>query len=132
MNDESNSDISQPQRSRLAKIFLSSGTDPDPRFTLANERTYLAWIRTSLAFLAAGIALEVLSAQFMGYELRKVISVVLITLSMLIGGSACIRWLNVERAMRAREPLPFPALIPGMSIVLLLLTVVLIVRAIVV
>ncbi len=25
------------------------GEDPDPRFTLANERTYLAWVRTGSA-----------------------------------------------------------------------------------
>ncbi|WP_283215114.1 DUF202 domain-containing protein [Pseudofrankia sp. DC12] len=32
------------------------GTDPDYRFSLANERTFLAWIRTALALLAGGIA----------------------------------------------------------------------------
>jgi hypothetical protein len=31
------------------------GTDPDPRFTLANERTFLAWVRTALA-VVAGLA----------------------------------------------------------------------------
>jgi putative membrane protein len=32
------------------------GEEPDYRFTLANERTFLAWIRTSLALLAGGVA----------------------------------------------------------------------------
>ncbi|NLT31088.1 MAG: DUF202 domain-containing protein, partial [Propionibacterium sp.] len=36
-------------RERFPKSVYSTGTEPDPRFTLANERTYLAWIRTSLA-----------------------------------------------------------------------------------
>ncbi len=30
------------------------GEAPDYRFSLANERTFLAWIRTALGFLAAG------------------------------------------------------------------------------
>ena len=32
------------------------GRDPDYRFTLANERTFLAWIRTALALSAGGLA----------------------------------------------------------------------------
>jgi len=34
------------------------GEEPDPRFTLANERTFLAWVRTALALVAGGIGLE--------------------------------------------------------------------------
>ena len=44
-----------PPRKPLSQSLLG-GEEPDPRFTLANERTFLAWIRTSLAFLAGGIA----------------------------------------------------------------------------
>ena len=33
------------------------GHEPDYRFTLANERTFLAYIRTALAFFAAGTAI---------------------------------------------------------------------------
>ncbi|MBU1607433.1 MAG: DUF202 domain-containing protein, partial [Alphaproteobacteria bacterium] len=44
------------ERSRWSHRLLSGGTEPDPRFTLANERTFLAWIRTSLAVLAGGVA----------------------------------------------------------------------------
>ncbi|WP_461636477.1 YidH family protein, partial [Glutamicibacter soli] len=49
--------MTQNDRSKLARTLLPEGSEPDPRFTLANERTFLAWIRTSLAFLAGGIAL---------------------------------------------------------------------------
>jgi uncharacterized membrane protein YidH (DUF202 family) len=44
----------------MKATFLWHGTRPDPRFSLANERTFLAWIRTSLALLAGGVALEAL------------------------------------------------------------------------
>jgi putative membrane protein len=29
---------------------------PEPQFQLANERTYLAWLRTALALVASGVA----------------------------------------------------------------------------
>ena len=38
------------------------GDDPDPRFSLANERTFLAWIRTGLAFVTAGLGRAVSTA----------------------------------------------------------------------
>jgi putative membrane protein len=34
------------------------GTEPDSRFTLADERTFLAWIRTALALLSGGVLLH--------------------------------------------------------------------------
>ena len=37
-----------------------SGEDPDYRFSFANERTFLAWIRTALAFVAVGVAVDLL------------------------------------------------------------------------
>ena len=43
---------------RFPRQVYGHGEDPDPRFSLANERTFLAWIRTTLALLAAGVALE--------------------------------------------------------------------------
>lgn len=128
MNSQRPLQESLPERSRLARLFLPNGTEPDPRFTLANERTFLSWIRTALALLAAGIALEALSAQLLNFELRKPISLSLVTLAILISASACIRWLKIENALRARKPLPFPMLIPALSIALLMLTAVLFLR----
>lgn len=34
-----------------------SGHEPEDRFTLANERTFPAWIGSALALLAAGVLL---------------------------------------------------------------------------
>lgn len=43
---------------RFPQSVYGQGEEPDARFSLANERTFLAWIRTSLALIAGGVALE--------------------------------------------------------------------------
>lgn len=103
-------------RNRFASRILRGGTEPDPRFTLANERTFLAWIRTSLALLAGGVAVEAFMADLLGPELRKTIAVLLLVLALVIAGGSFFRWLNVERAMRSRTPLPLPLIAPVLAI----------------
>ena len=116
-----------PQRVR------AEGTTPDYRFSLANERTFLAWIRTSLALLAGGVGIEAFAQDLFPDGWRKVLAVSLILLSMLFSVSACWRWIRVERAMRRQRPLPlsFPALwlALGVSIVALVIAIVFVVRA---
>ncbi|GAA0195901.1 YidH family protein [Glutamicibacter creatinolyticus] len=104
--------MSTHERSRLARWLLPSGKEPDPRFTLANERTFLAWIRTSLAFLAGGIALEAFTAASFSTPLRTWLALIVIGIGMLIAGGAAFRWLRVERRMREDSPLPVPAIVP--------------------
>lgn len=113
-------------RSRRSLELLGGGCEPDPRFTLANERTFLAWIRTALALLAGGIAVEAFTADVFLPEVRKTLAITLLVLGMLVSVSACVRWLNVERAMRQRAPLPLPLLVPLLSIGGALVTAVLI------
>jgi putative membrane protein len=103
------------QRSGFSARILRGGTEPDPRFTLANERTFLAWIRTSLAMLAGGVAVEAFMPDFLGPELRKTIAVLLLVLALAIGGGSFFRWLNVERAMRSKTPLPLPLIAPVLA-----------------
>jgi putative membrane protein len=90
------------------------GSTPDYRFSLANERTFLAWIRTGLALVAGGLA----AAQFLPPlplpHLREGIAIALLVL----GGAVAIRavdhWSRAERAMRLGEDLPasrFPAVL---------------------
>lgn len=114
------------ERSRWSHRLLSGGREPDPRFTLANERTFLAWIRTSLAVLAGGVAVEAFASEIFPLEIRKVLSISLLLLAMFISSTACFRWLTIERAMRQQGPLPFPLLIPILSVGGTLVTLVLI------
>jgi putative membrane protein len=87
------------------------GTEPDARFTLANERTFLAWIRTALALIAAGVAVETLIAGEGGTG-RTLLAVALIGLGTACGLLAYGRWMTSERAMRTGRPLPAPMLAP--------------------
>lgn len=100
------------ERGTIARRVLPGGKEPDPRFTLANERTFLAWIRTALAFLAGGIALEAFAADAFPGPLRTGISVLLIIIGMLISGGAAMRWRGVEMSMRHSRPMPLPLIIP--------------------
>lgn len=100
------------RRSRLAERLLPGGTEPDPRFTLANERTFLAWIRTAMALLAGGIAIEAFTADLFVEPVRQGIAILLLGLGMLLSAGAAVRWLRVERSMRNKAPLPLPLIIP--------------------
>ncbi|UZX04590.1 DUF202 domain-containing protein [Arthrobacter sp. CDRTa11] len=101
-----------PSRGKLAERLLPGGTEPDPRFTLANERTFLAWIRTSLALLAGGIAIEAFTADLFLEPVRKGLAVLLLLLGMLLSAGSAVRWIRVERSMRNKTPLPLPLIVP--------------------
>ena len=101
-----------PPRGRIAERLLPGGTEPDPRFTLANERTFLAWIRTALALLAGGIAIEAFTSDLFLEPVRKSLAVLLLLLGMLLSAGAAVRWIRVERSMRNKTPLPLPLIVP--------------------
>jgi putative membrane protein len=90
---------------RQPRWVYDAGQEPDPRFTLANERTFLAWVRTALAMFAGGVALHALDVPSTGW-LRTLLVVVLIGIGAVVCLFALVRWARVERAMRLREPLP--------------------------
>jgi putative membrane protein len=90
------------RRPRLREV----GSEPDYRFSLANERTFLAWIRTALALLAGGIAVVQLAPDLGPRPVRVVIGVVLIVISGVLAAAAHHRWAEAERAMRTGTALP--------------------------
>lgn len=79
------------------------GSDPDYRFTLANERTFLAWIRTALALAAGGLGATALLEDFPGEEF---LAIGLLALSFVTAGLSYRRWALSETAIRLDQPLP--------------------------
>jgi putative membrane protein len=80
--------------------------EPDYRFTLANERTYLAWQRTALGLLAAAVAVVQLVPELSIAGARHVLGIILALLAILTAGMGILRWRQVDRAIRLDLPLP--------------------------
>lgn len=111
-----------PIARRFPRSVYTHGTEPDPRFSLANERTYLAWIRTALALIAGGIALEAIGLP-LHQGLREATSVLL-----LLGGAALPivawrHWKDNERAMRLSRPLPSSLATPLLTALIMVVAV---------
>jgi putative membrane protein len=100
-------------RSRLSGLLPQNvaqdegGTEPDPRFTFANERTFLAWSRTALALVVAGLGVVQLLPPFPGVPFgRHLLGVPLIALGAVVAVVAYAEWVHSQRALRRGEPLP--------------------------
>jgi putative membrane protein len=107
--------VTGKSRTPLTRRLFPDGEEPDPRFTLANERTFLAWMRTALAFIAGGVGIEALPASVMSPGLRTVAALAAIATGILLAAGSAVRWLRIERAMRRNEPLPVPSIVPVLS-----------------
>ncbi|UFU04579.1 DUF202 domain-containing protein [Ruania suaedae] len=98
---------------RPASVY-GVGTEPDVRFSLANERTALAWLRTGLTLVAGGVALTTLASFGEGNAVLDIIA----ALACLAGGvlalAAISGWRRRERALRLGEPLPAPRILPAL------------------
>jgi putative membrane protein len=101
------------------------GTEPDPRFTFANERTFLAWSRTALALVVAGLGIVQLLPPFPGVPFgRHLLGVPLIVLGAVLAVVAYAEWIRNQRALRLSRPLPHSVLpwllavmITGMAVI---------------
>ncbi|MBD0672099.1 YidH family protein [Streptomyces sp. CBMA156] len=104
-----------PSRRGRGTPWYEEGEEPDYRFSLANERTFLAWFRTGLALIAAALAV----AQFVPPHARGAGGVALGAGLAVVGALLCtaayFRWRSVQRAMRHKRPLPPSRLLPVLA-----------------
>lgn len=104
------------------KPWRSDGEAPDYRFSLANERTYLAWVRTALALLAGAIGIDQLTPDLADPTIRAILASFLCLCSGGIAVFAYVRWANNEKAMRHNKTLPYTRFLKVISLVMILLT----------
>jgi putative membrane protein len=101
------------------------GEEPDPRFTFANERTFLAWSRTALALVVAGLGIVQLLPPFPGVPAgRHLLGVPLIVFGAILAVVAYGEWVRSQRALRRKQPLPrsimpwiLAATVAGMAVI---------------
>jgi len=79
------------------------------QLVLANERTFLAWIRTSLALVVTGVALEAFEVP-MPERWRQIAASLFILLGVAAAVQAWIGWKVTDTAVRSGESIPAPAI----------------------
>lgn len=113
-------------RGQWPSWVYGAGATPDPRFSLANERTFLAWVRTSLALLAGGVALDAVDLDGPA-GLQSALAAVLVTLGLLGAAVSWLRWAAAERAMRLGRPLPGTTALAWLALALVVVAALLVV-----
>ncbi len=105
---------------RRPRTVYDVGTEPDARFSLANERTALAWVRTGLALVAGGVALTTAATLASLPVLIDIMAMVACVSGGLLAISGLASWRRVERALRLGLPLPAPVVLPVLAVGVLL------------
>jgi putative membrane protein len=101
------------------------GTEPDPRYTFANERTFLAWSRTALALIVAGLGIIQLLPPFPGVPWgRHLLGVPLIVFGAVVAVSAYVEWVKSQWAMRHGKPLPRSVMPKILTVVVFVMAVI--------
>ncbi|HEY3407288.1 MAG TPA: DUF202 domain-containing protein [Propionicimonas sp.] len=104
-------------RRRFPDSVYSRGTEPDARFSLANERTFLAWVSVGLALVSVGVGLQSLAVDVQP-ALRLAASVLLVLCGTACPIQAWFGWARIETALRERRPLPSVGLMPLLPVLL--------------
>ena len=116
--------------SRHPSGVFDVGREPDPLYTLANERTYLSWLRLAVTLLAGAVAIDRLFLEHPWFG-SQILALTLVVIAFGTCGVGVRRWWATETALRLRRPLPgFSApllgtaaiLLAGLGVVLLVLT----------
>ena len=92
-----------------------AGFDVDPRVTFANERTFLAWVRTALALIAGGVAVGV-AFETHNQGVHAVIAIAPIALGAGVAVIGYRRWAAADAALRAGSPLPVDRTLLGLAV----------------
>lgn len=109
-----------PRDRRWPRWVYGHGGEPDYRFSFANERTFLAWIRTALALLAAGVAVDVVDLD-LDDSAQRGLAGLLVALGLVASVLAWFRWAGAERAMRRGGALPSFGLVAATTLCVTLL-----------
>ncbi len=81
-------------------------SEPDYRYSLANERTYLAWVRTGLGLIAGGVAIRIFLSEVGQSRWLGAAAVGFCVLGGVLTFTSYRHWQYVQQAMRRGEPLP--------------------------
>ncbi|MBF4477849.1 putative membrane protein [Rhodococcus rhodochrous J3] len=108
---------------RRPRAVYSVGTEPDVRFSLANERTALAWVRTALALIAGGVTLTTVAGLTPFPLIIYGLSLVACVAGGLLALLALLSWRRNERALRMNLPLPAPLALPWLVTALVIVSV---------
>ncbi len=120
-----------PRPPRRPRAVYGVGDEPDPRFSMANERTALAWVRTGLALVAGGVALTSLAVLADLSLLLHLVAAVACLAGAGVAASALVGWRRAERALRLGDPLPAPNALPALVVGVVLVALVLAAHAVV-
>ncbi|WP_317450651.1 YidH family protein [Phytohalomonas tamaricis] len=118
MKDEKSNSYQPYDRRRMLRLptWQREGKAPDYRFSLANERTFLAWIRTALAFLAGAVGIDQFAPDLAPPPVRDGVAVLLALGGAALALAAYRRWANNEQAMRGERELPHTSMLIMISI----------------
>jgi putative membrane protein len=97
--------------------------DVDYRFVLANERTFLAWMRTALGLIAGGVALDQFVSVAEGSAFVTVVAFAVMALGALVAVVGVLQWRRADAAMYEARPLPRTRVVPYLGISLVVVAV---------